>query len=716
MTDKKDETGKGPAKPGDVPRRPYATINLQATEVGKDKGDASAARGSAKPATGASALPPPGGRKDDARRSGLAARLAAARTWSRRAAGSNTFLSHVAAGIVGAVLTLVAATLFGLVSRDGIGGRQIGPNVEQRLATLEQTLRQRTTTSSGDVTSKLAQTDTRLKGLEDQSRAIAALSDTQSKLAATIKSLETRSSSPEYINRLAKLETALAALSAGDKSGTPAAALADKLTELEKLVGDATEASKSGAARADRDVAAVKTETSRFGQRLDALKGDIDERLKGTAKAADVAAVASKLTAFEQDLKGFLKGEGERTSNAARVLLTLEIASLKRAMDRGDPYAAELDAVRKVAGTTLDLAALERYSREGAPTLPALAKDFRQRRQCGHADAEAEPADATVLDRLLSGARSIVRVRKAGHDRRRRQRRGHRRPHGGRAEGRAARRGAGQGKKLPPKAALAAEDWLKKVEARHAVDQARRRYRSRAQVIARSRIPQPATEPKTMIRSLPFCSSSWRWPPACTGLPTGRAPSSSNGRATSPRPACFAPSSSWPRADWARHCWRGRVLRQALVEPRDGRPLPQPPAAEARARCALERHHRHRRRRPRARRPLCRPGAQGAAATSRSRTCCARRRPSSPATAPPRGASSKPCWPRPIPSSSACAACSSKPSARASRKPRASSPSARCKLNPKLAWPVEALFDLQCRAERLAGRARYAGDRAAPTT
>ncbi len=494
MTDKKDETGKGPAKPGDVPRRPYATIDLQATEVGKDKGDASAARGSAKPATGASALPPPGGRKDDARSSGLAVRLAAARAWSRRAAGSNTFLSHVAAGIVGAVLTLVAATLFGLASRDGIGGRQIGPNVEQRLATLEQTLRQRTTTSSGDVTSKLAQTDTRLKGLEDQSRAITALTDTQSRLAATIKSIETRSSFPEYANRLAKLETALAALSAGDKSGTPAAALADKLTELEKLIGDATEASKSGAARADRDVAAVKTETGRFGQRLDALKGDIDERLKGTAKAADVAVVATKLTAFEQDLKGFLKGEGERTSNAARVLLTLEIANLKRAMDRGGPYAAELDAVRKVAGTTLDLAPLSRYSLEGAPALPVLAKDFRRVANAA-IDAEAEPADASVLDRLMSGARSIVRVRKAGHD-----------PADASTEAIVGRMEAAlkdgrlrevldQGKKLPPKAALAVDDWLKKVEARHAVD------RSVADIEAALKSslvvhPVPATEPK----------------------------------------------------------------------------------------------------------------------------------------------------------------------------------------------------------------------------
>lgn len=118
MTDKQDETRKGPAKTGDAPRRPYATIDLQATEVGKDKRDAPAAGGSAKPTTGASALPPPDRKEDDARRSGLGARLAAARGWPGRAAGSNTFLSHVAAGIAGAVLTLVAATLFGLVSRE----------------------------------------------------------------------------------------------------------------------------------------------------------------------------------------------------------------------------------------------------------------------------------------------------------------------------------------------------------------------------------------------------------------------------------------------------------------------------------------------------------------------------------------------------------------------------------------------------------------------
>jgi hypothetical protein len=464
MTDKKDETGKGPGKPGDAPRRPYATIDLQATEVGGRAG--SGTTSGAKPAADASALPPPDTSRGDAHRSGLAARLAAVRDWSRRATQSNTFLSHVAAGVVGAVLTLTAAALFG---HFGGGGRGLAPNLEQRLATLEQTTRQRTSAPGGEVATRLAQTETRLKGLEDQTRAVSALNDTQTKLAATVKALEARSASPEYVNRLAKLETALAAFAAGDKSGPQATALAEKLTELEKLVGESLETGKTGAARTDRDLAVVKTETIRFGQRLDGLKSEIEERFKGTAKSADLAAMNTKLAVFEQDLQSFLKGEGERTSNAARVLLTLEIANLKRAMDRGDRYAAELDAVRKVAGTTLNLAPLERYSLEGVPTLPALTKDFR-RVANATIDAEAEPADASVLDRLVSGARSIVRVRKAGHD-----------PADASAEAVVGRMDAAlkegrlgevleQGRKLPPRAAPAAEEWLKKVEARFAID------------------------------------------------------------------------------------------------------------------------------------------------------------------------------------------------------------------------------------------------------
>jgi hypothetical protein len=76
------------------------------------------------------------------------------------------------------------------------------------------------------------------------------------------------------------------------------------------------------------------------------------------------------------------------------------------------------------------------------------------------------------MDRLLSGARSIVRVRKAGYaadDISLEAVIG--RMETAIKEGRLADVLA-TAKKLPPKAALAGEDWIKKVEARQAVEQA----------------------------------------------------------------------------------------------------------------------------------------------------------------------------------------------------------------------------------------------------
>jgi len=486
MTDKKDETGKGPSRSGEGPRRPYATIDLQATEVGgKDK--AGVAAGGGKPDTRTAALPPPGPKVQGGARSTVADGMAAARTWSRKATQSNTFLSHVAAGVAGAVLTLAAGALFGLFTAGERGGR-LSPEVSKRLTVVEQALQQRTA-ALDDVGAKLAASDARVASLEERAKAVAALSSSQAKLAADAKALEARVASPALTERIGKLESALAALSADDKSGRVSLAegLAAKLADLEKLAGQASETAKSGTARVDRDLAGL-------GQRLEALKADVEERLKGVAKVGELAPVVAKLAAFEQDLHSFLVTEGERVTNAQRLLLGLEIANLKRAMDRGDRYAKELDAVRKAAGNTVDLAALERYSLNGVPTLAGLAKDFRRFANAA-IDAASEPADASVLDRLMAGARSIVRLRKSGHDAD---------DTGveaiiGRMEA-ALKDGhigevLAQGKRLPPKAALAAEDWLRKLEARHTADRAVADIEAALKSsLAAQRLP--ATEPK----------------------------------------------------------------------------------------------------------------------------------------------------------------------------------------------------------------------------
>jgi hypothetical protein len=469
MTDnKKDDPGKGPLWSSD--RRPHATIDVQATEVGReDKGKAA---GSAKPAGEQPVLPPPGSAKGDSARPSLAQRLAAARAWPGKAAGNNSFLSHVAAGVAGAVLTLIAAALLGLFSGDAGSQDPAASDMTKRMAALEQAVRQRPPAQGGDVTGRLAAAEAKLKGLEEQTRALGGLGDAQAKLATEIKALQGRGTSPELAERLSKIETALAAASAGDPSarGPQAAALAAKLADLEKIASDALEAAKAAGTRGDRDLAVLKTDASRLAQRIDAFKADIDERLRNAAKSGDLASLQTRIAAFEQEVQGLLKGEGERKDNTQRVLLALEIANLKRAMDRGDRYSAELDAVRKVAGSTLNLAPLERYSLEGVPTLPALTKDFRRVANAAM-DAQAEQPDASVWERLVAGARSLVRVRKTGHS----------------ADDMSAEAVLGrmeaalkdgrlgevlaQAGKLPPKASAAAADWLGRVQARYAVDQ-----------------------------------------------------------------------------------------------------------------------------------------------------------------------------------------------------------------------------------------------------
>lgn len=465
MTDKTDDTGRGPNRPGDAPRRPHATIDLKATEIGGS------------------------GRKSGFR---FADRLRVMRRWGGSALGRNSFLSHMAAGVAGAVLTLMVAALFGLFGGSPTTSSGVPVDVGRRLAALEQKTAQ-LPASAADIPNKIASAEARVKALEERTASVPALADAHAKLAAQTKALEGRQGAPELVARLAKLETAVAAVASNVKGdgGIAGEVLAPKLAEVEKLAADASETARATAQRVDRDLAGLKTDAARLAQRLDGLKGEVEVQLKEAARSADLAPVLGKLSVFEKDLQGFLRGEGERSANARRVLLTLEMANLKRAMDRGDRYTAQLDAVKQAAGGALKLAVLERHKLDGVLTLQDLAKGFRPAANAA-ADAEAEPADASVLDRLVAGAKGIVRVRKAGHD-----------PQDASVEAITGRMEAAlkdgrlgevlaQGKTLPPKAALAFEDWMRKVEARYAVDQAMAQIESDL----KSSLSPQATEPK----------------------------------------------------------------------------------------------------------------------------------------------------------------------------------------------------------------------------
>jgi hypothetical protein len=177
------------------------------------------------------------------------------------------------------------------------------------------------------------------------------------------------------------------------------------------------------------------------------------------------------LSSLEQNIQGVVKSEQDRNANAERVVLSLELANLRRALDRGGKYSSELAALKKIAGDKLNLKVLETAQNDGVPGLQALGQEFRP---LAHAilDAEAEPEGASVMDRLLSGAKSIVRVRRVDL-----------KPDDMSTEAVIGRMEQGvkegrlvdvldESKRLPAKTLEPARGWLAKIEARYAIDKA----------------------------------------------------------------------------------------------------------------------------------------------------------------------------------------------------------------------------------------------------
>ncbi|MEZ5856676.1 MAG: hypothetical protein R3D67_18735 [Hyphomicrobiaceae bacterium] len=270
---------------------------------------------------------------------------------------------------------------------------------------------------------------------EQQLKTLAAAAETEPKSAGRIAQLAS------IVGRVGDLE--------GRLTSEIQQVRKDVVREIDQRVAPATEASeaaRTGTQRIDREVTAVKSEQNRIatgldavkttaerlqlalkstqdttatlGSQLDGLKRDIDGRLKATAKPADVssaiAPVATKLTSLEENLAGVVKSEAERKATAERIVLALELGNLKRALERGAPFARELGEVRKVAMPGIDLSPLEPYQNDGLQTLPELVRDFREVANT-LIDAANDNADSSVVDRLLSGAKSFVRVRKTSH-------------------------------------------------------------------------------------------------------------------------------------------------------------------------------------------------------------------------------------------------------------------------------------------------------------
>lgn len=590
MTDKNDGPNKGQDPSGT--KRPFATIDLKATEIKAATASSSsqtaaaekvvAAAQSSKTAAAnaaaamAAAANPAGtgsaatagstrssatsvpetktsssASADDRFAAGTASagKSATAGTASAAAreggSGFGRFLSHVAAGIAGGVLALLG--LQHLAPSLGIdAGRPqattvsgIAPDHAARLNVLEKQVRERLSAPAAPTDgARSPAMEASLGRLDEVAKQLAIVSEMQTKLATDQALMRDElgkralggAVGSDAADRLAKLEEQIATMA---KAATADPQNAGRLPQLAQITGqiadlrsaldtrlaaqrkdfvqeietrttainEAAEAAKAGAKRVDGEVAQMKTETARMSERLDQLKSGSDkfeqalkslqaeaqglkpalesvktnvaEQFKAAAKPTDIALavtpLSTKVTALESSVQSVLKAEEDRKSNAERIVLSLELSNLKRAMDRGQKYTAELAEVKKVAGSRVDLTALEKFQNEGVPAISELQRTFRTVANTV-IDADAQQGESSIVDRLWSGAKSVVRVRKTSHN-----------PNDNSAEAIVGRVETAlkeqrladvmtEAQKLAPKAAVPAQDWLKKVDARRTVE------------------------------------------------------------------------------------------------------------------------------------------------------------------------------------------------------------------------------------------------------
>lgn len=524
-----------PSPSSNDPKRPHAVIDLKATEVvvnkpseqaksadppkadaAKDQKTAASAgvTGAAAGASAGTAVPPSANasKAPDPKTAATASKPGdTARPAPVTAKRSGGFVSHLAAGVVGGALALIGGQAAGpMLGLDFTGTPQPPPDLVKRLAALEQSQAQRAATplSSGDA-QKLAATEGRLAKLEETA---AALARQQTAAAADTKALDDKiaaiNGTDNAGTRLTKLETDLKALvdaanndpkNSGRlpqlaqltaKIGEMETALVTRTTTVRREIGQemdqrfAQTAEQAESARSrlaartqtlEQSLKSVSDEAGAIRTAVDAMKSDVEAKFKQAAKPADVqsavAPITTKLASIEQSVQGVVKSEQDRNATAGNILLSLELTNLKRALDRGGKYASELAAVKKLAGGRLDLAILEAQQNTGVPSAQMLATELRG---LAHTmlDAEAEPADASVTDRMLSGFKSIVRVRKtnfAADDKSTEATIA--RMEKALTEGRLADV-LEEARKLPSKAAAPAQNWLQRIDARYQVDKA----------------------------------------------------------------------------------------------------------------------------------------------------------------------------------------------------------------------------------------------------
>ncbi len=297
--------------------------------------------------------------------------------------------SALVAGLIGGIVALAGAGVIqyaGLLPSPGAPGgdnaavtalRKEIENLKQQVAGL------------GDGSAAAGVEELRT-ALGESNTTVANLSATVGTLSATVDGLAAD---------LAALKGAVEAGGAagGADGGETAAQLASRLDALEAAVA-ALRQDGGGAAQDD----------------LAQLTGRIDTIEKAVnAAGAQTVDAEGRIAVLEKSLAD-IAAKVEAQADQPRIALAIAAAALKAAVDRGGPFASEVETFAAVAPNSPELADLRAMAKDGVPSRADLLAAAPDAAIAMIAAARTVDENAGFFERLLASAESLIKVRPVG--------------------------------------------------------------------------------------------------------------------------------------------------------------------------------------------------------------------------------------------------------------------------------------------------------------
>lgn len=253
-----------------------------------------------------------------------------------------------------------------------------------------------------------------------------ALSNRVDALATTVEGLASQPATPadpdmgDAVSRLAErldgVEATLAEAGARPATASDPAALSALEARIEMLAGDVAALTAGGAG--DGANPALAASVAELSAGLNGLSVSVSD-LK--AKSAEIETAVSAVTAAQATASETLESrlasiEARLDAPAAQLDVARAIAAggLKSAIDRGMPFMAELEAFATVAPDDPAIAELRDLAARGVPSRSELIAEFPAAANAAIAAAAPADPDAGLVNRLMTSALSVVKVRQVG--------------------------------------------------------------------------------------------------------------------------------------------------------------------------------------------------------------------------------------------------------------------------------------------------------------